>query len=163
MEKKLTAQEMVSALGLEPLPQEGGMFRRTWEHCEETTARCTASAIYYLLADQQFSHLHRLTCDEVYSYVAGDPLELLMIRPDGTAQRYILGPDAANGQQPQIAVDRDTWQGSRLYGGGRWGLVSTVCCPGFTEDSYEHCLHHTPLVQAHPALGELICALCPEA
>lgn len=152
----MTAQQVVQSLALEPLPREGGMVRRTWDRGNE------ASAIYYLLAAGQFSHLHRLNCDEVYTFIMGDPLELLEITADGTARRHILGSDLAAGQEPQLAVSRGSWQGSRLAAGGQWALVSTVCCPAYCDSSYEHCLHHAPLCARYPAAAELIRALCPE-
>ena len=161
-EKGFTAAEVIAALGLEPLSREGGLFRRTWARYTPEGGQCTASAIYYLLCDGQFSHLHRLTCDEVYTYISGAPLELLELRPDGSAQRHILGADVEKGQEPQVVVERGVWQGSRLCPGGSWGLVSTVCCPGFTEDAYEHCLHRTALLRADPSWEELLRALCPE-
>lgn len=151
----MTAQQVIEALGLEPLEREGGMVRRTWEHGDD------ASAIYYLLEGRQFSHLHRLSCDEVYTFLMGDPVELLTISPEGNAVRHVLGNDLSAGQAPQLAIDRGTWQGSKLIEGG-WALLSTVCCPGYTDGAYEHCLHSGPLCEDYPELAELIRALCPE-
>lgn len=156
------AQKLIAALGLEPLEQEGGMVRRFWDRTEPGETRSAASAIYYLLSGKQFSHLHRLTCDEVYSFLSGDPLELLEITAEGKAIRHVLGPDPSAGQEAAVPIGRGSWQGSRVLPGGSFSLVTTVCVPGYENDSYEHCLHHAELSKKYPEYEELIAALCPE-
>lgn len=113
---------LAAALELEPLPEEGGLYRRTW-------ANGTASAILFLLADGDFSALHRLTADEVYVHQAGAPLDLLLLGPAGEVRRVLLGTDVAAGQVPQFAVPAGWWQGSSSV--GRWTLVTTVVSPPF--------------------------------
>ena len=99
--------------GLEPLPDEGGMFRRTY-------ADAHSSAIYYLLVAPDFSALHALSATETYHWYAGAPLRLLLLHPDGGATEPVLGPDLAAGQRPQQVVPAGTWQGSSPRGPGRW-------------------------------------------
>lgn len=116
---------LAAALDLEPLPQEGGLFRRTW-------ANETASAILFLLADGDFSALHRLTADEVYVHQAGAPLDLLLLGPAGEVRRVTLGTDVLAGEVPQLAVPAGWWQGSSSA--GRWTLVTTIVSPPFEWD-----------------------------
>lgn len=114
--------EIIELLGLEPLPGEGGLFRRTH-------ADAHASAIYYLLVAPEFSALHVLAATEAYHHYAGAPLAMLLLHPDGTATRPVLGPDLAGGQRPQLVVPAGTWQGSRPM--GEWALVGTTTAPPF--------------------------------
>ncbi len=119
---------VAAALGLEPLPLEGGLFRRTYTGSAVT-------AILFLLVGDDFSALHRLTSDEVYFHHAGAPLRMLLIDPDGDAHDVVLGPDVLAGEQPQFLVPAHWWQGSSTDGG--WSLVSTVVTPGFDWADFE--------------------------
>ncbi|MGI5128697.1 cupin domain-containing protein [Pseudonocardia sp. CA-107938] len=118
----VTASEIAELLGLEPLPDEGGLFRRTY-------ADAHSSAIYYLLADGDFSALHVLTAAETYHHYAGAPLQMLLLHPDGTVERPVLGSDLAAGERPQLVVPAGTWQGSRSA--GAWTLIGTTMAPPF--------------------------------
>ncbi|MGD9530682.1 cupin domain-containing protein [Pseudonocardia sp.] len=136
-------ERLAVLLGLEPLPREGGRFRRTF-------ADAHSSAIHYLLVAPEFSALHRLTSAELYHWHAGSPLLLLLLHPDpapsvhpgrsehdgvharatgGRLEEVVLGPDVEAGQRPQVAVPAGTWQGSSPD--GAWTLVSTTVAPPF--------------------------------
>lgn len=134
----LQAKEIVKALGLSPLPQEGGMYRQTYVSAETVGGRPAATAIYFMLAKNAYSHLHRLPADEVYHHYLGDPVELTLIDSQGGLTKITLGKDLAAGQVPQAVAPRGTWQGSRLAPGGTLALLGTTMAPGFTDDMYEH-------------------------
>lgn len=116
------ARAIAAALQLEPLPLEGGLFRRTF-------TGGGATAILFMLIGDEFSALHRLHSDELYFHHGGSPLRMLLIEPDGTHHEVLLGSDVAAGQQPQVHVPATWWQGSSAD--GPWSLVSTVVSPGF--------------------------------
>ena len=131
-----------------PLLEEGGLFRQTYRSADEIQAaalpprynasRSMATAIYYLLTDEpdSFSAMHRLPTDEVYHFYAGDPVDMLLLHPDGRGERVRLGAEFMNGQHVQFVVPRDVWQGSRLLPGGRWALMGTTMAPGYTDSDY---------------------------
>ena len=121
-------ERVAELLGLEPLPGEGGLFRRT--HIDEHS-----SAIYYLLLAPDFSALHRLSATETYHWYAGAPLRLLLLDADGRVTEPVLGPDLAAGQRPQIVVPAGTWQGSSPA--GDWSLVGTTTAPPFDWAGFE--------------------------
>ena len=123
----VSVREIAEQLGLEPLPEEGGLFRRTY-------ADARSSAIYYLLEDGDFSALHALTAVETYHHYAGAPLLMLLLHPDGTVERPVLGTDLAAGQRPQLVVPAGVWQGSRPA--GEWALVGTTMAPGFEWEMF---------------------------
>ncbi len=116
------AEAIATALQLEPLPLEGGLFRRTF-------TGGGATAILFMLIGDEFSALHRLHSDELYFHHSGSPLRMLLIEPDGTHHEVLVGPDVVAGQQPQVHVPAGWWQGSSAD--GPWSLVSTVVSPGF--------------------------------
>ena len=141
---------IVAALGLRPLPVEGGRWAQTWrdEHC---------TAIYYLLAAPEFSALHRLAHLEIYAYHAGAPLRMLLLYPDGEVRRPVLGTDLAAGQRPQVVVPAGVWQASETV--GAWSLVGTVVVPPYTDDVVEFGSADR-LAAEYPGHAAVIRALC---
>ena len=99
-----------------------------------------STAIYYLLTDSpdSFSAIHRLASDEIWHFYLGDPVEMLLLFPDGSGERRILGQDISAGQQVQTTVLQNTWQGARLISGGRYALMGTTVAPGFDPTDYTH-------------------------
>ena len=120
---------MARHLGMEPIPIEGGWFRVTWRSD-------AAGAIVALFTDAEdgFSALHRLAVTELWFAHAGDPFELLLLRPDGSSDVVILGGDVRAGQHAQVVVAPGVWMGGRPL--GRWSLLSTVTVPPFTDDAF---------------------------
>ena len=154
-----TAAEVVRLLQLEPLDQEGGYFRRTGESGTILPGGKRAwSTIYFLVTPDGFSAMHRLAEDEIWSFHAGDPLESLRLRPEGTGEWVKLGLNLAAGERPQDVVPARTWQGTRLAAGGRWALVTCVVAPEFVLRDFELGARES-LVAAYPALADGISAL----
>ncbi len=127
-------EEVKRLLGLVPLPVEGGWYAETWR--AGGTPRAWASAIYYLLDPGTFSALHRLGADEVWHFYLGDPVEILLLEPDGAARALRLGSDLLAGERPQAVVPGGTWQGARLVEGGRWALLGTTVSPAYEPGDF---------------------------
>jgi predicted cupin superfamily sugar epimerase len=125
----LTAADVIELLALQPLTFEGGYFRETYRSDFST-------AIYFFLTPDTFSALHMLPSDEVYHFYAGDPVELVLLNPDGSSELVTLGSDLRAGMQPQAIVPAGVWQGSALRNGGRWALLGTTMAPGFDLAEY---------------------------
>jgi predicted cupin superfamily sugar epimerase len=134
----VTPEELITHYGLEPIPREGGLFRQTWAGPERPDGRPEGTAIVALLTADDFSALHRLPTDEIWHFYLGDPLELLLLAPDGTSRTTVLGPDVLGGQQIQFTVPAGTWMGGRVLAGGAWALFGCTMAPGFTFEGYEH-------------------------
>jgi len=152
--------DIAARYGLEPLPVEGGLFRRTWAGPEDETGRPAGSAIIILFsaADGLFSAMHRLPIDEVWHFYRGDPVELLLLAPSGEARVELLGRDRV-----QLVVPAGTWMGGRVAPGGRWALCGTTMAPGFVPSDYEGG-DADELCARYPSYAEHIRALCrPEA
>ena len=130
MSGSLEADRVADLLGLVPLPAEGGRWAQTVRDGQST-------AIYYLLADGDFSAMHRLSSPELYHHYAGDPalLLLLLLHPDGQVTEPVLGPDLEGGQRPQALVPAGVWQGSSTL--GRWSLLGTTMTPPYTDEMFE--------------------------
>lgn len=131
--------EVVRRLELEPLPHEGGYFRRI----EEAEARIAGSSrraratILFLLGAGDFSALHRLDVDETWRHEAGDGVELWSLGPAGAAEVRRIGADSPCGEVREHRITAGTWQGARLVAGGCWALVTCVTEPEFEWDGFE--------------------------
>ncbi|MFI2721393.1 cupin domain-containing protein [Streptomyces collinus] len=134
----MTPEDLIAHFGLEPIPSEGGLFRQTWAGPERPDGRPEGTAIVALLTADDFSALHRLPTDEIWHFYGGDPLELLLLAPDGTTRTVVLGPDVLRGQHVQFTVPAGTWMGGRVAAGGSWALFGCTMAPGFTFAGYEH-------------------------
>lgn len=165
---------MIKELGLAPLPVEGGHFRQTYK-ANETVSFALAgqqnpilkprsSAILYLLSanPDSFSALHALPTDEIYHFYLGDPVELLLLKPDGVSEAITLGHDVLNGQHVQCTVPAGVWQGSRLMPGGEFALLGATMAPGYTDADYTPG-ERAALVKQYPDRAELITQLTREA
>lgn len=132
-----SAEDVVAALDLEPLDQEGGFFRRTaeaglWVRPQDAAENSRAySVIYALFTPDGFSAMHLLTTDEVWCWHAGDRLESLRLAPDGSGEWVRMGMNVTGGDRPQDVISAGLWQGTRLIEGGRWALVSCIMAPEF--------------------------------
>lgn len=164
-----SAAQLIQALGLQPLPVEGGLFRQSWRAATSVPAHGrphpAGTAIYLLLtnAPDSFSALHRLPSDEIWHFYLGDPIRLLLLHPDGTAEQRVLGQDLLAGQQLQTCVPAGSWMGARLLPGGSYGLCGCTMAPGFIEADYEGG-RLEPLLRQYPgAAAEIRALLRPDA
>jgi uncharacterized protein len=134
------AQAVIDALGLVPLPVEGGWYRSTWQSREHFGPdQPMGTAIVALFSDDAdcFSTFHRLAHDEVWHFYGGDPIRLVVLHEDGTSQDVILGADVVGGQRVQFTVPAHAWQGAHLIDGGRYALFGCTMAPGFTGRAFE--------------------------
>ncbi|MEO7125418.1 MAG: cupin domain-containing protein [Nakamurella sp.] len=123
-----TALQIAKILGLEPLPDEGGLYRQTF-------ADGVSTAIYFLLVGDDFSALHKLTGPETYHFYSGSPLRLLLIDDaTGEVREPVLGLDLSGGERPQLTVPGGVWQGSSSA--GAWTLIGTTMAPPFSSDDF---------------------------
>jgi len=88
----------------------------------------------------------------------GDPIELLLLHPDGRDELVLLGTDVLNGQRIQTVVPHGTWMGARLKPGGEYGEYGNTMAPGFVPSDFEP-PDTDALVERWPHRAELIRAL----
>jgi len=167
----LTAEQILSALKLEPLPIEGGYYRQAYRSSEELPPHSLperygedrkpfGTGIFYLLTDDpdSFSAFHRLLTDELFHFYLGDPLEVTLLFPSGESQQVLLGQDILHGQCLQLAVPAGVWQGSRVAPGGRFSLIGTTMAPGYTSGDFE-LGGRNDLLRQYPAQSNIISLL----
>ncbi len=131
----LTAEEIVARLSLTPHP-EGGWYGETYRHVPAGGGRGVSTAIYYLLAEGQRSHWHKVTdADEVWHWYAGAPLMLSVSAGDtGPIEKHVLGNEIFTGACPQVVVPAGHWQAAESQ--GAWTLVGCTVAPAFQFESF---------------------------
>jgi len=132
----MTPEKIITMLNLKPLEQEGGFFSEIYRSDELIPKNVNvregsyphsfATSIYYLITPDRVSTMHRLTLsDEIFHFYLGDPVEMLQVTANGTAEVVHIGTDLEKGQRPQIIAPKGVWQGARLAPGGRFALLGT--------------------------------------
>jgi len=129
----MTAQDIISALHLVPLEEEGGWHRAMWRSADDTTM----SYIYYLLQKGEVSRWHKLhASNEVWTWCAGGSLTMTL---GGAGDRPVPQRTVTFG--PRLGVDEGftavapagAWQTTRLADGD-WALVTCVVGPAFRPE-----------------------------
>ena len=72
-----------------------------------------------------------------WHFYLGDPIELLLLHPDGRDEPAVLGTDVLTGQRVQVVVPSGTWMGARLCSGGEYGVYGNTMAPGFVPSDFE--------------------------
>lgn len=123
---------------------EGGFYSETYR-CGESLRiadqgdRSLGTSIYFLLPRGDVSHFHRLRSDEIWHFHQGDPVTVVMIKPNGSVQKVVVGPVAKGGARPQLLIPKGTWFGAIHENEHHHGytLVGCTVTPGFDFSDFE--------------------------
>jgi predicted cupin superfamily sugar epimerase len=159
------ASRLIEQLDLLPHP-EGGYYRETYRatqtvsvgHCGSALERSASTAIYFLLADGQFSALHRIRSDEAWHFYAGSPLRVITLAPNGAREDFLLGSNLTQGHTYQAIVPAGRWFGAMLVDPSSYCLVGCTVAPGFEFTEFELGSREGLLTQ-FPTHHDVICAL----
>lgn len=118
-----TASAIITSLGLERHPT-CGYVQETYrsDHRIGTeslpegydTPRPVGSALYFLVTADAHIVMHRIRGDQIYHHYLGDPLQVLLLYPDGRGEVRVVGPDLEAGMRPQLLIPGGTFHISRL-------------------------------------------------
>jgi uncharacterized protein len=164
---RLTADEVKATLGLEPHPT-CGFVAETYrsplkipagalpETYDDDGDRPYGSALYFLVAPDAQIVMHRIRSDQQYHHYVGDPLEVLLLYPDGTGAVATVGTDLAAGERPQLFVPGGTFHTSRLASGDTgYALLASTEWPGVEPPDVEHG-DIEALVESYPGMADRI-------
>ena len=169
----LTTQEIIEHLKLIPHPSEGGYFKIV--HNDKLTLpnsvlpdlvnveeeRTICDAIYYMIDSDNHSQLHRTAGNMLYHFYYGDPVEMLLLHPEGTTpstERVTFGNDIKAGQQPMILIPGGSWLGIQVQPPGKFALMGVTLSPGFNISDYTMG-QRDELIAQYPTEKELITTL----
>ena len=148
---------------------EGGYYRETYRSRGKISAkdlnpafrgeRNCSTAIYFLLTSDNFSAFHRIRQDEVWHFYEGSNIVLHLLKPDGSYEKVILGPDIARGQHLQYVVEAGIWFSSEVPEPNSYALAGCTVAPGFDFEDFEMAKARELLAQ-YPGFNDLITRLC---
>jgi hypothetical protein len=141
------AEDLIARLGLEKHP-EGGYYRETYrsedslatEYLPERFSggeRNLSTAIYFLIAGEDFSALHRIKSDEVWHFYAGGTMVIHVLDQAGCYTRHRLGNACDDDVFFQVVVKAGSWFGASLEKPGTFALVGCTVSPGFDFRDFE--------------------------
>lgn len=117
--------------------------------------RNICTAIYFLLANNQFSSFHRIASDEIWHFYSGDALSIYEIEPNGMLIEHRLGSNAEAGEVFQSVIKAGNWFASRVASGEGYALVGCTVSPGFDFEDFE-IAERKSLIEQFPRHEELI-------
>jgi uncharacterized protein len=159
-----TPEQLVELWSLRTMPTENVRFSQSYvDNKSGPDGKPLCSAIVALLVDDPsvFSDMHRLPTDEIWHFYLGDPIELLLLYPDGSDELVILGHDVLAGQRVQTVVAAGVYMGARLRPGGEFAVYGNTMAPGFVLGDFEGASAEE-LIAGWPQQAELIRALTRE-
>lgn len=122
---------LIESLQLEPHP-EGGFYRQIYKSpmtvVEGERSRAALTIIHFLLPAGQISRWHRVTSDEVWTFLRGEKLRLHCF--DGSAARGVV----LDANSPIQVVPAGEWQAAEPL--GAYALVACFVAPGFEFDDF---------------------------
>lgn len=162
MEK--SSEYWIRSLDLQAHP-EGGYFKETYRSPDLIEAdalperyqaeRACAAAIYFLLPGDQVSKFHRLQCDELWAYHAGESLTVYLIDLSGELHQMTLGPHLDKGEQAQILLPHHVWFGAKVNKKNAYTLLSCFTAPAFDFDDFE-LAERQSLIACYPEHRDII-------
>ena len=120
---------LIESLKMTPHP-EGGHFAETFRADDNS-----ASLIFYLLKNDERSHWHRLTKNEILHFYDGDPMRVLLSTDGVSIQEKTLGRDAIDNEPYHLIIPKDTW--FSMQSTGDWSLIGCTVSPAFAFDDFE--------------------------
>jgi predicted cupin superfamily sugar epimerase len=133
------ARAWIARLDMHVLARESGYLSliATSAQKAEVGGRALAvqSQVYYMLTrEMPVNYLHWLASDDTHILLDGGPVDYFIFHPDGRAERFTLGRDAAAGQVLVIPVPGGCWKALRLRPGAGFALMANALSPEWTPD-----------------------------
>ena len=130
----LSSAEVMKLLGLHPHPT-CGFTNEVYRSALTVPAadlpdgydgpRTLGGFLYFLVTDQAHIRLHCIRSDQMYHHYFGEPLDVLLLYPDGKSEVRVVGADLAAGMRPQLLVPGGTFHAGRIRTGGGYALLGT--------------------------------------
>jgi len=162
-----SAKFWIERLSMETHP-EGGYYKEVYRSNENIPEealparyngeRSFATAIYFLLNEDNVSSFHRIQSDETWHFYQGTTLELFVLDEQGNLERFLLGTDFDQGERLQITIPKNHWFGSRVIDHSTYALLGCTVAPGFHFDDFE-LAERGALIQQFPQHERIISEL----
>ena len=122
-------------------------------------ARRLGTVMYFMVTATAHIAMHRIRSDQMYHRYLGDPLEVLLLCPNGTGELRLVGSDLRAGMRPQLFIPGGTFHVSRDASGPGtrvgYALLGTSEWVG-VEPADVEAGDRDRLVALYPAMAEAI-------
>ena len=133
-EKKKRKDFLIQHYSMELLEGEHTFFSECYHSPNRNKeGKLLASTMYglYCKEPKSYSDFHKLSHEEIWTFLEGDPFTLYLLYEDGSVDTVTLGSDLASGQLLQYTVPVGVMQAGCLNTGGEYALYSCTVVPAF--------------------------------
>ena len=133
-EKKKRKDFLIQHYSMELLEGEHTFFSECYHSPNRNEeGKLLASTMYglYCKEPKSYSDFHKLSHEEIWTFLEGDPFTLYLLYEDGLVDTVTLGSDLASGQLLQYTVPVGVMQAGCLNPGGEYALYSCTVVPAF--------------------------------
>ena len=133
-EKRKRKDFLIQHYSMELLEEEHTFFSECYHSPNRNEeGKLLASTMYGLYCKEQksYSDFHKLSHEEIWTFLEGDPFTLYLLYEDGSVDTVTLGSDLASGQLLQYTVPVGVIQAGCLNTGGEYALYSCTVVPAF--------------------------------
>jgi uncharacterized protein len=116
-------------------------------------ARAFGSVLYFMVTTDTQIAMHRIRSDQMYHHYRGDPLEVLLLYPDGRGEVRVVGSDIGAGMRPQLLIPGGTFHMSRLRAHVGYALLGTTEWPAVEAPNDVETAERDRLIAAFPAMA----------
>lgn len=130
------SEELTKQYELEAHP-EGGYFKEVYAASymyEEN--RETAGSIYFLLSENDISHMHVIDCDEVWYYHEGCGMRITVIDNEGNITHEDLGMDFNHQQKAMVVIPKGVMFAAENLDKSSYTFVSCATTPQFQYQGF---------------------------
>ena len=141
------ADSLYAAYGLAVLPDSGYVLGGSWANCLRLLRLEESQAIGRFCGDvlrPRADSAGRRPCETDCPILRARSgaaearaAETLCLADGSTRSTVIVSAAPVAGQQVQVLVPANTWQGTRLVEGGKYALLGTTVVPGFDNADFE--------------------------
>ena len=133
-EKKKRKDFLIQHYSMELLEGEHTFFSECYHSPKRNEeGKLLASTMYglYCKEPKSYSDFHKLSHEEIWTFLEGDPFTLYLLYEDGSVDTVTLGSDLSSRQLLQYTVPVGVMQAGCLSPGGEYALYSCTVVPAF--------------------------------
>jgi len=150
MSTHVTAEELLERYNMSAHVENGSFLER--HYISREPGRPASGSIYYYVSPDEITKFHYIDCDEYWCYIAGSPLEIWQISPEGEISTSMLGTEV--GCDPLIYLKKGVKFASRHPVKEQEGTFLTcITVPRFRDEGFTLC-NDEDIIRDYPKTAE---------
>lgn len=130
------SEELIQKYALEAHP-EGGYFKEVYTapYIYEDS-RETSGSIYFMLEENDISHMHVIDCDEIWYFHEGCGMKITMVDSKGNIISEKLGMNFDEDEKAMVVIPKGVLFGAENLDKSSYTFVSCVTTPQFQYQGF---------------------------